>query len=230
MFTIICLPNNIFCYSLISNSLTNYGRRHFKLFTNCHVSWDTLQHTVSLIKNFDSTLYHQFRILIVNYNKKKNLDSTLNHQFRILLEHCIIKKNFDSSLYHQLKFFLMDPSFSVFQFPKRDVSPLPLITLHIDILTIIQTAKNSCINFETWSTLSFKYTICKCTINTVTPIKQWNIKLTINYGFEQSIQWRTRGVGGSFNITSACISLPQAIYILHCIAMHCTHPVIEQFT
>ena len=34
-----------FCYfllfSLVSNSLTN-GSRHFKLFTNCHVSWDTL--------------------------------------------------------------------------------------------------------------------------------------------------------------------------------------------
>ena len=33
--------------------------------------------------------------------------------------------------------------------------------------------------------------------------------------------------GGFFNITSACIFLPQAIYILHCIAMHCTHLVIE---
>ena len=28
--------------SLASNNLSNYGRRHFKLFTNCHVSWDTL--------------------------------------------------------------------------------------------------------------------------------------------------------------------------------------------
>ena len=28
---------------------------------------------------------------------------------------------------------------------------------------------------------------------------------------------------GSFNITSACISLPQAISILHFIAMHCTY-------
>jgi len=42
------------------------------------------------------------------------------------------------------------------------------------------------------------------------------------------LQGRTRGAspeggthgGGSFNITSACISLPQAIYILHCIALH----------
>ena len=27
---------------LVSNNLTNYGRRHFKIFSNCHVSWDTL--------------------------------------------------------------------------------------------------------------------------------------------------------------------------------------------
>ena len=30
----------------MSNSLTNYGRRHFKLFTNCHVSWDTLYENI----------------------------------------------------------------------------------------------------------------------------------------------------------------------------------------
>ena len=29
-------------FSLVSNNLKNYGRRHFKLFTYCHVSWDTL--------------------------------------------------------------------------------------------------------------------------------------------------------------------------------------------
>ena len=28
--------------SLVSNNLSNYERRHFKLFTNCHVLWDTL--------------------------------------------------------------------------------------------------------------------------------------------------------------------------------------------
>ena len=61
-----------------------------------------------------------------------------------------------------------------------------------------------------------------------------------SYSTEHTIYWfqgRTRGGaevhgppeggtngGGSFNITSACISLPQAIYILHstlhCIALH----------
>ena len=35
-------------FSWGSNNLTNYGKRHFKLFTNCHVSWDILYlHTYS---------------------------------------------------------------------------------------------------------------------------------------------------------------------------------------
>ena len=29
-------------FSFVSKNLTNYRRRHLKLFTNCHVSWDTL--------------------------------------------------------------------------------------------------------------------------------------------------------------------------------------------
>ena len=29
-------------FSFVSKNLTNYGRRHLKLFTNCRVSWDTL--------------------------------------------------------------------------------------------------------------------------------------------------------------------------------------------
>ena len=32
--------------SFLSNNLTNYGRWHSKLFTNCHVSWDTLYYTL----------------------------------------------------------------------------------------------------------------------------------------------------------------------------------------
>ena len=27
---------------MVSNNLKNYGRRHFKIFSYCHVSWDTL--------------------------------------------------------------------------------------------------------------------------------------------------------------------------------------------
>ena len=29
-------------FPFVSKNLTNYGRRHLKLFTNCHVLWDTL--------------------------------------------------------------------------------------------------------------------------------------------------------------------------------------------
>ena len=42
-FPIIRLPYNVNYYSLwYQTTLKNYGRRHFKIFTNCHVSWDTL--------------------------------------------------------------------------------------------------------------------------------------------------------------------------------------------
>ena len=51
---------------------------------------------------------------------------------------------------------------------------------------------------------------------------------TWSYSFNNEM---SRGVqrggthgGGSLNNTSACISFPQAIYILHCIALHCIHP------
>ena len=33
-------------FSLVSNNLANYGRRHFKIFSNCHVSWDTLYYKI----------------------------------------------------------------------------------------------------------------------------------------------------------------------------------------
>ena len=32
----------VLSFSLVSNNFRNYGRIHFKPFTNCHVSWDTL--------------------------------------------------------------------------------------------------------------------------------------------------------------------------------------------
>ena len=32
----------MFLFYLVSNNLLNYGRKHFKLFTNCYVLWDTL--------------------------------------------------------------------------------------------------------------------------------------------------------------------------------------------
>ena len=40
--SLLWLPYNIFIIVLESINLTNYRRWHSKLFTNCHVSWDTL--------------------------------------------------------------------------------------------------------------------------------------------------------------------------------------------
>ena len=46
--------------SLISNNLSSYGRRHFKLFTNCHVSWDTLIKSINeqllLVQNITTSV------------------------------------------------------------------------------------------------------------------------------------------------------------------------------
>ena len=56
-FTIIWLPYNFFLlFSLVSNNLTNYERRHFKLFTNCHVSWDTLYEKDTWMLRFNKIL------------------------------------------------------------------------------------------------------------------------------------------------------------------------------
>ena len=44
--------------SLVSNNLSNYKRRHFKLFTTCHVSWDTL--------------YLNFNTIVFKKNEKRN--------------------------------------------------------------------------------------------------------------------------------------------------------------
>ena len=38
-------------FSFVSKNLTNYGRRHLKLFTNCHVSWGTLYLCITAIWN-----------------------------------------------------------------------------------------------------------------------------------------------------------------------------------
>ena len=59
-FTIKLLPFSIsLSLSLVSHNLTNYWRRHFKLFTNCHISSDTmyLEKKKTILKMF---LHHFF--------------------------------------------------------------------------------------------------------------------------------------------------------------------------
>ena len=46
--------NNIFIIVYGINNFTNYGRRHSKLFINCHVSWDTMLCEVSKLQDFIS--------------------------------------------------------------------------------------------------------------------------------------------------------------------------------
>ena len=78
---------------LASNNLKNYGRRYFKIFTNCHVSWDTLLLSNILKKNWRNwnniTIQHLFVILQQqNYSSKALtnigntiLSFTLLHQY-----------------------------------------------------------------------------------------------------------------------------------------------------
>ena len=44
-------------FSLVSNNFKNYGRRHLKIFTNCHVSWDTLYNIKYLGSDYMITKY-----------------------------------------------------------------------------------------------------------------------------------------------------------------------------
>ena len=53
--------------SLVLENLTNYGRRHSKLFTNCHVSWDTLyfRHPLLRIEQENPDIYHKCNNMIL---------------------------------------------------------------------------------------------------------------------------------------------------------------------
>ena len=58
-------------FSLVSNKIKNYWRRHFKIFTNCHVSWDTLyliEHTISY---FNEYLKYWQSLSLLTANKSK---------------------------------------------------------------------------------------------------------------------------------------------------------------
>ena len=58
----------------IIKQLKNYGRRHFKIFTNCHVSWDTLS-LKSILGNPAITMYIHlwFNCIHITYLMKKIL-------------------------------------------------------------------------------------------------------------------------------------------------------------
>ncbi len=61
--------------SLVSNILTNYRRRHSKLFTYCHVSWDTLslplRYVLNLLDYYAATWPYLFigfaELMIISY-------------------------------------------------------------------------------------------------------------------------------------------------------------------
>ena len=65
--------------SLVLNNLTIYGRRHSKLFTNCHVSWETLYYNTKTIKKLSRrhfiNSFNVFEILGLNNNISRKYKS-----------------------------------------------------------------------------------------------------------------------------------------------------------
>ena len=66
--------------SLVSNNLSNYGRRHFKLFTNCHVSWDTLYKDVKDKILFYLTI-NRYPVAVVQDCKKRRFNKFCTDSF-----------------------------------------------------------------------------------------------------------------------------------------------------
>ena len=83
-----CLVIFFIIFLLLNNS-TNYGRRHFKLFTNCHVSWDTLYvpHNARILLTLIGTT--TFNLCCYTfYNKIQK------YQTYCCLSYCIIRQLF----------------------------------------------------------------------------------------------------------------------------------------
>ena len=59
--------------SLVSDNLTSYGRRHFKLFTNCHVSWDTLYIKKNIYEILDQSKVGLQGIVVNRTSHSKNV-------------------------------------------------------------------------------------------------------------------------------------------------------------
>ena len=64
-------------FYLVSNNLTDYGRRHFKLFTNCHVSWDTLY-----IKQSDDYEHILNNIILLNFETRWKVSKQFSKEDR----------------------------------------------------------------------------------------------------------------------------------------------------
>ena len=87
-------------FSFVSKNLTNYERRHLKLFTNCHVSWDTLYVLMHL--------KHLKRVLLKCFVKQlPHFSNISGHMFQIISRYSFAK--LDSAVnYKQRTFFFLN--------------------------------------------------------------------------------------------------------------------------
>ena len=67
--------------SLVLNNSPHYGRRHTKLFTNCHVSWDTLYQNLLFITVKTSNGV----IILINYNEHEPNHFTVHKPFNYVI-------------------------------------------------------------------------------------------------------------------------------------------------
>ena len=67
---------------VVSVNLSNYRRRHFKLFTICHVSWDTLYLKMCSILLIQCHLFNRFTMekQFFKFFSEKSLKSTIGNQ------------------------------------------------------------------------------------------------------------------------------------------------------
>ena len=154
--------------SSVSNSLSNYGRRHFKLFTNCHVSWDTLY----LTKHW-------------------------NLYFLFLSLHCIVlsiissttkQYNLCTSVHFTSRFTNKYPKPELFSYNQVCYSCTPLLLVSIDISKLYNLW-----NLYTVLLVSEQYAVVQCSVNQSYHEQLRNIRehslinLSINQSIDQSI-------------------------------------------
>ena len=87
---------------MVSNNYTNNGRRHFKLFTNCHVSWDTLNIQYIRISVFVQP--RRAHLLIGNclLKNKFNIHANFHAKTIIWLNYSLFKLNYNWRHYYAI--------------------------------------------------------------------------------------------------------------------------------
>ena len=92
----------LYYYCLASNHLANHGRRHFKLFANCHVSWDTLYLLEICKLSWERSIVEKFSMIhlrfIIRFYCVQLFSKSANLIIKPLLDCPFGKNNFEIGL------------------------------------------------------------------------------------------------------------------------------------